>query len=215
MKKNIKLGFLIFLFICSCAPITDQVIFNNVDQVKVVKKGPKIDVSNVKILVIDDFKKKEKNNLKGSVNAWSFNPDDKSQGCKTAYKKDPLVGDKGVYFQMNYDVDSQNQAFNGVYWELKDVDFSSFYSISFNVKGDKEKGFTSVFKLELKNNNGQTGSYFVQGVTEEWQKITIPLVDFKGISDFTSMKEFTVVFVDSEVTKKEGSIQMYDLTVNK
>lgn len=210
MKKT---GFLLILFICSCAPITDQVIFNNADDVKAVKN--KSNTADVKTLMIDDFRKKGNNNLKGSVNPWSFNPDDTSQGCKAVNKKDPQVGDKGAYLQINYDVESLNQAFNGVYWELKDADFSSFYAISFYVKGDKEKGFTSVFKLELKNNNGQTGSYFVQGVTEEWQKITLPLVDFKGISDFTSMKEFTVVFVDSEVTKKEGSILIYDLAVNK
>jgi hypothetical protein len=209
-----KISFILLGLIFSCAPITDQIIFNNtIEPGPAVKK--KLNVEAMKMLMIDDFSKKNINNLKGSVNPWAFSPDDSSQGCSSANKKDSTLGEKGTYLQIKYDVDSPNLAFNGVYWELKDVDFSSFYSLSFNIKGDTAKGFTSVLKLELKNNSGQVGVYFVQGITEEWQKITIPLSEFKGLTDLTSMKEFTVVFVDTEVTKKEGVLLIYDLAVNK
>ncbi|MBU1077008.1 MAG: hypothetical protein KKH98_06940 [Spirochaetes bacterium] len=218
--SRIPLLLLIFVFIYSCTPINDAVIFNNdikesrevVAKKKTEKRKPEI-IKNE--LMVDTFDKKNVNALKGNVNPWDFKPEDNTQSCKIRYTKEVRMGDKGSSLKVMYDVDSPNQAFNGVYIELKDSDISSFNNIVFYVKGDPDKGFTSVFKVELKNNVDQTGYAYVRGVTDEWQKIVISLDDFRGLSDFTSMKEFTIVFADTDVTQKEGIIYFEDLYFSK
>ncbi|MDD5067067.1 MAG: CIA30 family protein [bacterium] len=211
MKKII---FIILVCFASCTPINDAVIFNNE-----INQEPVKEVRTKSVIrsewMIDDFNKKNRNSLKGNVNPWAFNPKDVNQICKTKYSKAVRQGNKGFSLQIIYDVDSPSQAFNGIYSELNNADFSPYNNLVFWIKGDQGKGFTSTFKVELKNSNNQTGTYYVQGVTEEWQKVVIPFSQFKGISDFTSMKEFTVVFVDSEVTQKEGVLYMDDLSVTQ
>lgn len=200
------------LLLSACAPISDRVIFNNsVEQAALPKEKRKAGTAAGKELLIDDFSRKGKNSLGGAVNPWAYNPKDRSQGCRTRVNKEIRINEKGSSLQIIYDVDSPSQAFNGVYWELKEADLSAYSGLSFFIRGDAAKGFTSVLKLELKNNNGQTGVYMLQGITEAWQKVVIPFDDFSGITDFTSMKEFTFVFVDSEVTLKEGVLFVDDL----
>jgi hypothetical protein len=215
-----KLGFILLAFLCSCGTISDNVIFNNGSvqepaKKEAVKKEIVKKVTPEGEILIDDFSKRNMDALKGNVNPWAFNPKDPEQGCMIKYNKTVRMGDEGASLQIFYDVDSPSQAFNGVYWELKDADLSSCTGLTFYVKGDPEKGFTATFKIELKNNNSQTGVYYVQGVTQEWQKFTVPFSDFKGLTDLTSMKEFTIVFVDSEVTKKEGVLFIDDLKAVK
>jgi hypothetical protein len=83
--------------------------------------------------------------------------------------------------------------------------------ITFWVKGDAEAGFTSAFKVELKNNLGETGKYYVKGVSGQWQKIEIPLKDFAFINDLSSLSEFVIVFEDRIADPKEGTIWLDDI----
>ncbi len=217
--NRIAITFFIIFFIISCTPINDAVIFNNQHKTKKLKaektKSIKKKKEKTSKFIIDNFNKKNKNLLGGRVSAWSYRPDDRSQECRIRYTKKDRIGKKGFSLKISYDVDSSALAFNGVYMELKEMDISSFNNIVFYIKGDKEKRFTSVFKLELKNNFNQAGYYYLRGITEKWQKIVIPLNEFKGLSDLTSMKELTIVFEDSVVTEKEGVIYMENLYLTK
>ncbi|MBN1899216.1 MAG: hypothetical protein JW827_10585 [Spirochaetes bacterium] len=208
---------LLFSFIVACAPINDTVIFNNQweEEKAIETKSTGTKLSFQGQLMIDDFNIKNKNNLKGDVNPWDFKPEDDSQICRIRYNRQNKMGNKGFAIQIDYDVDSPNQAFNGFYSDLRGIDASGYNKVIFYVKGNKDKGFTSVFKVELKNNSGQTGYAYVRGVSDQWQKIVIALDDFKGLSDLSSMKEFTVVFVDSEVTEKVGTLYMENLYFSK
>lgn len=208
----------IMLMIIGCAPINDSVIFNNhydKDSSEDVNFGSS--ELTGRILMIDDFNKRHKNLLKGNVNAWKCRPTDNSQFTEIKYFRGIRRGDKGYSLRVDYDVDSEQEGstFNGFYVELKGIDASSYNKVIFYVKGDKDKEFSSVIKIEIKNNANQSGNTFVRGIYDQWQKIVIPFSEFTGIDDFKSLKEFTVVFVDSEVTKKVGRLYFEDLYFSK
>lgn len=216
MQKKIVISLVLF-FIFSCTPINDQIIFNNEWGEKKVEKKIKKKVHK-KIntrLIVDKFNMPLNNLLKGTVNVWDNDPDDDSNGCIVTYNKKIKIGEKGCSLQINYDVDSASQSYNGIYEQLKGINISSYNNLVFHVKGDGKKGFTSLFKVELKNNFNQAGWYNVKGITEKWQKIIIPLDKMKGITDFTSMKEFTIVFEDIAATKKVGTLYIDDLYFSK
>ena len=55
------------------------------------------------------------------------------------------------------------------------------------------------------------GRYLLTGITEEWQQVTIPLSEFQGVTDWSGMTEFVIVFDDLTSTKKVGTIYVDEI----
>lgn len=178
------------------------------------------------VLVIDDFDKGVMGNkLKGYVGTWESNPADTGQYCKASIESNAPRVKKGKYLRLDYDVDSPLPVENGYWSKLNKVDLSRFDHLQFWVRGDKERGFTRRFKIELKKGvppvNGQSadavdpewikGSYIVTGVTDEWQKISIPLHAMSGIQDWQDIDELVIVFKDRLCDHRTGTIYIDDI----
>ncbi len=131
----------------------------------------------------------------------------------------PSEGD--FCLKLDYDV-STAEGFSGYFSKLQSKNLSSYTSISFYVKGASGEEF---FKIELKNNSGDANrnhaavyitDYLDGGVTTNWQKVTIPFHNFANISDWSSMKEFVIVFenVQSNIngSPKQGTIYIDKIT---
>ncbi|MCX5678070.1 MAG: FecR domain-containing protein [Candidatus Omnitrophica bacterium] len=167
-------------------------------------------------VLVDDFDIKENfNNLKGPLGSWNVFYSDPNQYCRDEFTDLERVGDKGYSLKLTYDVDSPFSAYNGFFTYLMDIDLSGYKYLVFYIKGDKKAGFTEKLNLELKNDKKQVGRLFIEGITDEWKKMVIPLGQFTGINDFKDMKEFVIVFSDIGVTKKEGVIYIDDIYFSK
>ncbi|MGE4357794.1 MAG: carbohydrate binding domain-containing protein [Candidatus Omnitrophota bacterium] len=177
---------------------------------------PKLKLTREGALIAADFDTcKKPNNLGGGFGAWNKDPNDFTQGCFDSFVSTIKRGDEGCSIQLMYDVDSPNPAYNGFWMRLQGIDLSDYKALSFWVKGDEVRGFTKVFKVELKNTKGQMGRYYVTEVTKDWKEIVIPLDKFAGLEDRTSMHEFVIVFEDRIATKKEGAIYIDDIVFLK
>lgn len=169
-----------------------------------------------KILLIADFNKGEKpSNIGGDFGSWEKDPSDKTQSCIISFSKDTKVGDKGYSLRIDYDVESENPAWNGAWFKLNGIDVSKYKKLNLYIKGDKKRGFTKVIKLELKNEKGQVGKFYITDISEKWEKYSIPLDKFIGITDFSKMKEFVIVFEDIKTTKKTGTIYIDNIYFSK
>lgn len=123
---------------------------------------------------------------------------------------------------------------NGFWTKLKNLDASSFDHLEFDVRGDKEKGYTSVFKIELKKFKDKDrveklkGTYVVSGVGQDWKHVSIPFNSLTGVLDFANpeiwknpasafadLDEFVIVFEDRRVSKKEGVIYVDNIRFTK
>lgn len=167
-------------------------------------------------VIIADFDSGEKpNKVGGNFGAWDKDPADFSQGCSESFDSANRHGSKGFAMKLDYDVDSRNPAYNGFWMFLQGFDASKYGNISFWVKGDAKEGYTTVFKIELKTANKQVGRYYVTNVTDQWQKLVIPLKDFKGITNFKDLTEFVIVFEDRIASNKDGSIYIDDIGFTK
>ena len=167
-------------------------------------------------LLIADFNSGEKpNNVGGGFGAWDKDPSDFSQSCTEAFDSVNRQGTKGFGMKLDYDVDSSNPAYNGFWMFMQNVDATPYENIVFLAKGDSEEGYTTVFKIELKNADRQVGRYYATGITDEWQEIVIPLKDFKGLSDFSNLTEFVIVFEDRVASNKDGILYIDDIKLTK
>ncbi len=166
-------------------------------------------------ILIDNFNAAEKpNKLGGDFGVWNKDPEDTTQGVTMSFDSAIKHGDKGFSLKLEYDVDSENAAYCGFWSKLQKANFSKGKNLLLYVKGDEDAGFTTDIKLELKNSKGEVGSYILSGITKSWKEFSIPLSEFTGLTDLSSMEEFVITFDDVTATVKKGAIYVDDITVN-
>lgn len=166
--------------------------------------------------LVADFNSGEKpNNIGGDFGAWNKDPTDFSQGCNEAFDSVNRRGTTGFAMKLDYSVESKNPAYNGFWMFLQNFDATDYDNVSMWVKGDGKLGYTTVFKVELKNASKQIGRYYVTNITDQWQDIVIPLKDFKGITDFSNLTELVIVFEDRIASNKRGVIYLDDIRFTK
>ena len=174
-------------------------------------------VSSAQKLMIADFNRGKKPNLiGGDFGAWDKNELDRSQYCVESFTANPKIvyGSRGCSLRIDYDVDSANTpAYNGFWMKLEKIDLVPYNYLTFYVKGDKKRGFSTDFSLIVKNTEKQKASFMVRGVDENWQKILIPLDAMKKDGNFTETTELLIVFDENVVTKKVGTIYIDNITL--
>ncbi len=168
-------------------------------------------------LVISDFDTGDKpNNIGGDFGGWDKDPNDDTQGTQMSFEPADALGDPAGYsIRLDYDVDSPNPAYNGFWMKLNGEDATAYNTLNFYVKGDGKAGFTKRVKIELKDMTNKPSPYVVSGITEQWQKVSIPFEKFRRITDWKSLNEFVVVFDDINSNPKVGTIYVDHITLSK
>ena len=168
-------------------------------------------------LMIADFNTGDKpSNIGGDFGAWNKDPNDETQGCLMSFDKDDANGDASGYsIRLDYDVDSPNPAYNGFWMKLNGEDATAYNTLNLYVKGDAKAGYAKRFKIELKDMTNKPSAYIVSGVTDKWQKISIPFEKFRRIENWNALNEFVVVFDDINSSPKKGSIFIDDISLSK
>ncbi len=171
------------------------------------------------VLLIDDFNSGVRSNLLGgAMGEWSKDEYDDTQGCEIDFVERPRLGKKGGYsMQISYDVDSPNQAYNGIWVKLEGLDARDYEYLVFYVKAPNYPPYgTDSLKLELKNKKGETGIYKVKRIPKgAWREYKIPFKKFKGLKDLSELKELIIVFDDKSANPKEGIIFLEHLYLTK
>ncbi len=168
-------------------------------------------------LVVADFDTGDKpNNIGGDFGAWDKDPNDDTQGTQMSFEPDDALGDQAGYaIRLDYDVDSPNPAYNGFWMKFNGEDGTKYSTLNFYIKGSGEAGFTKRVKLELKDMTNKPSPYVVAGVTDQWQKISVPFEKFRRITDWAHLNEFVVVFDDVNSSPKTGTIYIDHVTLSK
>jgi hypothetical protein len=165
-------------------------------------------------LIVADFDTGDKpNNIGGDFGSWDKDPNDESQGAEMSFESVDALGDElGYSLRIDYDVDSPNPAYNGFWMKLQNLDASEYNTISFFVRGDREKGFTKRLKIELKDSTNRPAQFIITGITDEWQKFSIPFEKFRRIKFWDALTEFVLVFDDINSNPKAGTVFVDHIT---
>ena len=167
-------------------------------------------------LMVADFNSGEKpNNLGGDFGAWIKDPNDPMQGALESFDRANRSGKSGYALRLIYSVDSAKPAFGGLWMRLQKLDASRFASLKLRIRGDSTMGFTQVLKVELKDSLGQASHFYVRGVTDQWQDVSIPLAAFEGMANLRSLNEFTITIEDTTATAKKGVLYFDDIRFSK
>lgn len=158
-------------------------------------------------LMLADFDAGEKpNNLGGDYGGWDKDPSDDTQTCRATHASDDSTGNlEGFALRLDYDVDSPKPAYNGFWMKLENVNALPYDTLSLDVRGASHR-FTKRLKIELKTPDSRSSSFFVSGITDQWQTIQVPLKRFKGIKDWSILSEMILVFDDVNTAPKKGTL---------
>lgn len=171
-------------------------------------------ISSKNPLVIFDMDKWQTvNNLGDAYGAFDANPNDKESSIRLTLKKDKDLHKKGYYFKVTYDVESSQVSYNGVWTKLRTLDLSKFKAVALTIRGDKEKGFSEIFKIEIKDKKTKIEGY-IEDISDKWKKCILSFEDFQGPVedlDYKNIKEFVFVFEDRVMTKKTGRYYIDDI----
>jgi hypothetical protein len=165
-------------------------------------------------LIVSDFDTGDKpNNIGGDFGSWDKDPNDETQMCQMSFESNDALGDKlGYSIRLDYDVDSPNPAYNGFWMKLNDLDATSYNTVNFYIKGDSAAGFTQRVKIELKDSTKQPSAFILSGLTDQWQKFSVPFEKFRRIKNWDALSEFVVVFDDLNSNPKSGTIFVDHIT---
>lgn len=173
--------------------------------------------ANSKQLVLADFNTADKpNNLGGDFGAWNKDPDDATQGCFATFEPDDALRESAGYsLRLDYDVDSENPAYNGFWMKLNGLDASAYGAISFYARGEGHNNYTKRIKIEIKDSSNRPSPYMINGVSGAWQKFEIPFERFRKVQNWAALSEFVVVFDDMNSDPKQGTLLIDQITLEK
>jgi len=176
-------------------------------QIKAAPPKPKRDEE---VLLVADFNGGVRSNLLGgAMGAWSRDEYDDTQGCELDFTERPRLGKSGGYsMQISYDVDSPNQAYNGIWIKLESLDARPFQYLILYFKAPNYPPYgTDRLKLELKNKKGESGTFQIKRIPRgAWREYKIPLKKFKGLKDRGALEELIIIFEDKTASPKEGIV---------
>ena len=163
-------------------------------------------------LMVADFNSGAKpNNLGGDFGAWIKDPADAAQGAVEAFDAKDRYGSKGYALRLIYSVASKDPAYGGLWLRLQNLDVSNYVVLRFRVRGDAGLGFTSIFKVEIKDVLDQSSHAYVRSVTDQWEDIALPLSAFEGMANARKLKELVIVIEDTTATAKQGVLYFDDV----
>ncbi|MFH1368572.1 MAG: glucoamylase family protein [Elusimicrobiota bacterium] len=163
--------------------------------------------------LIDDFEAKRwVNKLNGTMGAWEKYPFDTAEYCRASFVDEPWNGQPNTALRLLYSAYFYD--YNGYFTKLNGFDIRPYQGLVFWAKGGQE--FKPVpFKIEIRNNY-HTMFYYVESLTKEWQRFTVPFDKFENyskISDWDEVNEMVFVFEGRKTKPSGGSLFLDDLTL--
>ena len=87
---------------------------------------------------------------------------------------------------------------------------SKYSHVSFTIRA-LDSSAPGIIKVVIKNRKKESSFCFVKQVSGRWQKVNIPLKEFKEITDWSDVTDVSFVFEAWNVEKPKGTVLIDDL----
>lgn len=88
---------------------------------------------------------------------------------------------------------------------LPEVDVRNYSLLEFSIRSGKG-AVPAILKITLENKKKELSSYFLKRISPKWQRVIIPLEDFKEITDWSKITKIHFVFEAWNTQTKKGSV---------
>ena len=132
-----------------------------------------------------------------------------------AHRQEPLQS--SVIFALNNSPIRIKYDFNGAYPPSKTfslsvprMDLFKYKRFNFSIRGLESNG-PGVVKVSVRNQKKETASYFVEDVGSSWKQVSVPLHEFKEITDWSNITDVFFTFESWNVQNKKGAVLIEDV----
>jgi hypothetical protein len=170
------------------------------------------DFTWVKIATFDS--QDYKTDLGGNISLWPDSTAGKLASCTLEYTDKEKQGPSGYSLKIAYDIDAAKDGATGIKIDLEMPDLAKgHYNLVFLVKGDKEEGHTTKFKVKLESAKG-SAIKIAEDITSEWKQVYLPFSMFEGDIDWYRVNTMYIIFDKDTVTEKKGIIYIDAIFLN-
>lgn len=113
--------------------------------------------------------------------------------------------------RMEYDFEDPFPPTKSFSLSIPRMDVTKYSRINFAIRA-KEEGSPGIVKIILKNQKDETAYRYIQGIDLKWKEYSIPLEEFKQITDWTNLTEVTFILESWNVDKPKGMILIGDVS---
>lgn len=107
--------------------------------------------------------------------------------------------------RLDYDFNQDFSPVKSFSLSVPRMDASRYKNIQFTIRA-KDGGTPGILKVVVVNEKGETAFYYIQGMDASWQEYSIPLDEFKQITDWTHLKDISFVLESWNAEQKKGVI---------
>ncbi len=107
--------------------------------------------------------------------------------------------------RLDYDFNQDFSPVKSLSLSIPQMDASKYKNVQFSIR-TKDGGTPGILKVVLVNEKGETASYYIQGMDASWQEYSIPLEEFRQITDWTHLKDISFVMESWNVEQKKGVV---------
>lgn len=158
-----------------------------------------------------DFNSEKRQTKYGSFGSWIISQKDIKQNVVDSFVKMDRKG-KGFALQVFYNLRDKE---GGLWMNIKDLKTDGWKYLGFWIKGDEKEGFTKTIKIEVENEKGEKGYYYIANIGDKWKEEILPLNDIMGIDEIKEIKKINFVLTPEILSKSEGIIYLDDLFLAK
>ena len=91
-------------------------------------------------------------------------------------------------------------------FSLGNTDISKYGFLSFRLRLSKQASLDSAIKVQLENSFKEASHTYIKGVSSQWRRFSLPLSEFKHISDYTAIQSLSFVIEGWNLADKENKV---------
>jgi len=160
---------------------------------------------------------------------WQHSPADTAFGLRYQSVPSDRPGGPGQALRVSYRLpttpspenpDQPDQDF-GLVLHLLGLDASDYDHVSFWLKGDTTAGFNQQLEIKFRRPHPtlagvrEEGNAVIANVSDQWQQITVPLRQMKGINDWRSIESFSINLHSQRTAVRTGAYLVDDIVLLK
>lgn len=140
---------------------------------------------------------------------------DKGAGVVKAQKKSLSVLGNIMPLKLNYEFIATSEKIKTIKLDLPQIGLSDYDMLEFSLRGDKQRGFSSLIKIELESRRREKKSFYLRGIEERWKVFKIPLQQINDLKSFTDLSHISFIVESWNIDKQYGRIYIDKIRFSK
>jgi len=96
-------------------------------------------------------------------------------------------------------------------FNLNNIDLSRYKFLDLSIRMQENSRVSSTVKVQIENSLLEKDTQYIPGINVRWQKISLPLANFKLIKDWSGVKSLAFIIEDWNVSIKKDSVIIDDI----